>query len=210
MMFRRHSTLFWMLLIFCCLLPMRSARAATPAITLTATDVSMGDRGSGTSHFTLTSLNGFTGQVYVDCPNGIGQPLDVELPICSPDTQVLTLTANGSVSGTLQLTPPWLVSASIRRGLPAGPGRSPLGMPVTAGGLAAACLLGSRMRPDWRRRLGATVLAAAALVGLGSLTGCIGQGGLAMTPGAYTYTIVGENSFGQLETSKDFTVTITQ
>jgi hypothetical protein len=206
--FRRHSTLHCMLLIFCCGLPVCAAWAATPTVTLTAGNVSISDRGAGTSQFMLTSLNGFTGQVSVVCAGPNPGPLELVLPVCSPNSQILTVPANGSISGTLQFNPPWVISGSLRQDLPGPPGRAPLGMPMTAGGLAAACLLGSRMRRDWRRRLGVMVLAAAGLVGLSSLTGCIGQGGLAMTPGSYTYTIIGENSFGQLETSKDITVTI--
>jgi hypothetical protein len=194
-----------MLLIFCCGLTVCAAWAATPAVTLTAGNVSISDRGAGTSQFTLTSLNGFTGQVSVLCAGPNPGPMELVLPVCFPTTQTLTVPANGSISGTMQFNPPWVISGSLRQDLP---GRAPLGMPMIAGSLAAACLLGSTMRRDWRRRLGVMLLAAAGLVGLGSLTGCIGQGGLAMTPGSYTYTIVGENSFGQLETSKDFTVTI--
>jgi hypothetical protein len=170
----------------------------------------MGDRGKGTSQFTLTSLNGFTGQVYVDCPNGITDPLEVVLPICSPESQVFTLQANGSVSGTVQLNPPPTVTGSARRNLPARPGHGPLGLPIAAGGLMAAFLMGLNLRRGRGRELGTILLSAAGLAGLGAATGCIGQGGLAMTPGSYTYTLVGENSFGQLEISQDFTVTITE
>lgn len=210
MAFCRHSTLPWMLLALYCGIPACASAATTPTMKLTATNVSMGDRGSGTSQFTLTSLNGFTGQVNVECPNPIFEPLDVVLPICSPELQGFTLTANGSVSGKVQLNPPSTVTGSVRRDSPIRPRRGPLEMPIAAGGLAAASLLGLKMRRSLTRGLGMMLLAAAGLVGLGSMTACIGQGGLAMTPGSYTYTIAVENSLGQLEISQDFTVTITQ
>ena len=207
---RRHLTLSCMLLVLCCGIPACAVAASAPALKLTATNVSMGDRGSGTSQFTLTSLNGFTGTVKVECPNGLIDTLEEVLPVCTPESQVFTLPANGSVSGTVQLIPPWTIMGSVRRDLPASPERAPQGMPFVAGGLMAACLMGSKLRRGWRRTLSVIVLCAVSLAGLGAVTGCIGHGGLAMTPGSYTYTIIGENLLGQMQTYVDFKVTITQ
>lgn len=210
MWLRRNATLLWTMLALCCWFPLCAAGAAAPALKLTATNVSMGDRGSGTSRFTLTSLNGFTGTVNVNCPNGITSSLEEVLPVCTPGSQVFKLPANGSVSGTVRLIPPWTIMGSVRRDLPTSPWRTPLGMPAVAGGLMAACLMGSKLRRGWRRILSVIALCAVGFAGLGAVTGCIGHGGLAMTPGSYTYTIIGENLLGQMQTYADFKVTITQ
>jgi hypothetical protein len=208
--FRRHATLLWTMLALCCWFPLCAAGAAAPALKLTATNVSMGDHDTGTSKFTLTSLNGFTGQVVVTCSGGsIPLPaLDEVEPICSSKSQVLTVPANGSVSGSVEIGPPWVSSGSLKENLPAFPGRKPLGMPIAAGGLAAACLLGLRLRRGWRHMLGMMALFAAGLAGLGSMTGCIGHGGLAMTPGSYDFSVYGNSLTGGTHASADIKVTI--
>jgi len=194
-------------LIFCLGSVGLTARAATPGVKLTATNVSMGDRATGTSQFTLTSVNGFTGQVGVVCVGPVPGPYNEVLPDCSHPAQVITVPANGSVSGTMQFIPPWTIPTAKLRDLPGRPRRGPLGTPVAAGGLFTACLLGLSLRRGWGQRLSVMGLAAAGLVGLGSVSGCIGQGGLAMTPGSYPYVLIGQTP--SLPTTPYAVITVT-
>src|ERR1039458_5227636 len=81
--------------------------AAAPAFTLTATNVTMAGHGSGTSQFTLTSVNGFTGTVGVSCSGPDANLLpDLVLPSCDHPGQLLVVPANGSASGTMNFYPP--------------------------------------------------------------------------------------------------------
>lgn len=210
MKFRLHGAWLWVVLGCCFGLTASTLRAATPAVELTATNVSMGDRGSATSTLTLTSLNGFTGQVFLSCGNGEEDidPNGAVLPICTVSPRILTVPANGSVSGTAQFTPPPTVSTSLRPELPGRPKRGPLGAPLTACCLASLTIIGLRMKRGRSRVIAFMLLAAAGLAGLGSMTACIGKGGLAMTPGTYFYEIQADSQTGVSETTSEVKVTI--
>jgi hypothetical protein len=181
-----------------------------PSVTLTASNVSMSDQGTGTSQFTLASVNGFTGQVNVVCSGPDPGPMGIVLPNCTSNTKVFNVPANGSVSGTMQLTPPWSSSVATIGNFPISQKCKALEMPATAGGLALACLVGLRLRRGWQRWFAVLGVTAAGLVGVGSVTGCIGHGGLAMQPGAHSYEIIGTTPSGVLEADTQFTVTIHQ
>lgn len=204
---RRISILHTVVVTISLALPMRAATAPAPGIGLTATNVSMGDRSTGTSQFTLTSLNGFSGQVLVLCPNRIPS-LQVELPVCAPGLQTVTLQANGTTNGSVELIPPWQSSARIRSNPSDRPGDRPGRMPLAACGSLALGALFLRKRRGWLRILLSFVLAAAGLAASISISGCIGQGGIAMTPGTYHYSINVESLSGVLLNSADVKVTI--
>jgi hypothetical protein len=165
-----------------------SALAATPDFTITAANVTMSSNtssGSGSSSFTLTSVNGYTGTVSIRC-NPPTPPVGVNLPICNfggPVRPPYTLTANQEVTGAivfLNSNPcnDCLVSLLSRGGHGLAPGLA----------LAGALLLGFGIRrraPRWHML---TLLAVGALAGLAGISACGGNNN-AVTTGTYTYTI---------------------
>jgi hypothetical protein len=175
-----------------------AASTPTPQFTITATNVSVSVTGSGVSNVTLTSLNGFTGQVGVSC-SGPSNAFPLVLPNCTFPSLNLTVPANGSVTGKLPFVPPSNVTASA--GHPsAHPSAPAIPAPVKAT-IVLASLLGIRFRRRFQfqnsanRLLGFAILAATTLgaASLITFTGCIGHGGLAMSPGTYYYTIQATN-----------------
>jgi hypothetical protein len=183
--------------------------APTPQFTLTATNVSVSDTGSGVSNITLTSLNGFTGTVGVSCSAPTTLATVLVLPNCTFPVKSLLVPANGSVTGTLPFVPPSNVTASAanRQRQPAIP--APLKAAVVA-----ACLLGLGFRKRFPfqgksgRWMGSITLATATLglTSLMTLTGCIGRGGLAMSPGTYSYVIQAANGVPAVTTFIQVTV----
>ncbi len=161
--------------------------AATPGYTITASNVSVSGQGSGVSHFTLNSVGGFTGTVGVTCigPN-TNLSADLILPDCDHPVDNFVIPAGGSVSGTMNFYPPWTdgyaSDSTDRRNQPA---RS---LPLIAGAFAGLGLIGLRMRKIVDRRL-ALLVGAVCLASLAGIAGCLGQGGLAMTPGTYAYVL---------------------
>ena len=165
------------------LFTVRNASAATsPGFTITASNVSVSDTGSGSSSYTVTSVDGFTGKVGVSCfaPEIDGS---LAIPNCDVPEQFLTIPANGSASGKMPFTPPSNVNAKNQ----GGDRRRPAG-PLAAGALMLAGFAAARRRMRWNRTISALALCTGLLAGL-SATGCGGHGGLAMAPGTYTYTI---------------------
>jgi hypothetical protein len=163
--------------------------AATPGFTIKATSVSVSGQGSGSSQITLQSVNGFAGQVMVTCqgPETNIAP-DLLLPVCNSNLGQVTIPAGGSASLTAGFNPPWMNTAAMNSGgRPAGPGPA---SPLAAGAVSGLLLLGLRMQRVVNQRL--LLLAAALLLApLAGLIGCLNKGGLAMTPGAYSYSFTG-------------------
>lgn len=147
------------------------ARAATPTFTISATNVTMPSSGDGAIPYTLTSVDGYTGSITVGC-SGVNAPADARIPACGGGpVVVLNLTANGTISQSLPLTP---------YGVP---------LPLTpAATAAAALLLGFGLRRRFKVRWAALALIAlGTLVSLAGVTGCGSSPG--MTPGTYAYTV---------------------
>lgn len=165
------------------------AATATPGFKITASNISLAGQSRGSSQYTLTSVNGFAGTVAVVC-NGPDPNLypNLIMPSCAEPTQELVVPANGSISGSMLFYPPWEgVTGQLAR--PAKPGAAPL----LAGAFAGLGLLGLRLR----KRAGSWITLLLGVVCLGTLAGavgCLGGGGLQMTPGTYTYTLAGTGS----------------
>ena len=164
------------------LLAVRDASAATkPGFNITASNVSVSDTGSGSSTYTATSLDGFTGQVAVSCfaPQVDGL---LVIPNCDVPAQIVTVPVNGSVSGKIPFTPPSNVTARNEGGSkPHSTG------PLAAGAIAMIGFAAARRR-RWNRTLAPLLLVAALFAGI-SATGCGGHGGLAMSHGTFGYSI---------------------
>jgi hypothetical protein len=163
-----------------------AAAATTPGVSITASNVSVSDTGSGSSAYTVTSVGGFTGQVGVSC---FAPELDgaLVLPDCDIPQQFLTIPANGSATGKMPFTPPANVTAQNKRENKSRDERRPSG-PLAAGVLTRAGFAAARRRLRWNRTLSAFALCAGLLAGL-TATGCGGHGGLAMSHGTFGYTI---------------------
>lgn len=194
----------WILLLLALvfLLVNMPSRAATtaPGFKVTASNISLSGQSRGSSQYTLTSVNGFAGTVAVVC-NGPDPNLypDLIMPSCAEPTQELVVPANGSISGSMLFYPPWEgVTGQLAR--PAKPGAAPL----LAGAFAGLGLLGLR------KRAGSWITLLLGVVCLGTLAGavgCLGGGGLQMTPGTYTYTLSGTTISGVSGTGQ-VTVTV--
>lgn len=192
------------------------ALAATPSFTITATNVTVSSStssGVGSSTFTLTSVNGYTGTIRVSC--NLPTPLTgVKVPYCGygtpessagtpapPDNTLtatpgsaaatpappsITLTANEVVTGIL----PFFNSVvpSCTDVCPADLQRPHSHRLAQGLALAGALLLGFGLRRRAAGWLTLTVLAVGALAGLAGISACGGNNN-AVTPGTYVYTI---------------------
>ena len=173
-----------------------SALAATPGFTITATNVtvsSSGSSGVGSSSFTLTSVNGYTGSVFVGC-NYPTLPAGVRAPYCGngvagsgaiPAQPPITLTANEVVTGTIYF---YNVPVPCSNPCPVSlPRRGGHGLPQGLA-LAGALLLGFGFRPRAARWLTLTLFALCAFFALAGISACGGNNNV-VTPGTYAYTI---------------------
>lgn len=174
--------------------------ASTPGFTMTASNVSLSGQGSGSSAITLTSVDGYTGQVVVGCvgPNPIIAPVLV-LPVCTNSTAVIQVPADGKSSGTIAFYPPWQSASASSTHKGTRPRRS---LPIVAVGLVGLGLLGLRTKKDWA----ANVIALVYIGLVSGAIGCIGQGGLQMTPGTYSYTINASGTGASATTTISVTV----
>jgi hypothetical protein len=174
------------------------ALAATPSFTITATNATMSSSSSsglGSSSFTLTSVNGYTGKVFVGC-----QPptlsAEVKIPYCGPGSAgnaaipaqpPITLTANAVVTGTIpffNFPVPSCSSGPCPASLPhRGVRRLAQGL-----ALAGALLFGFGFRRRAARWLTLTLFVVGALAGLAGISAC-GANNNVVTPGTYPYTI---------------------
>jgi len=177
------------------------ADTATPGFKIVAGNADLPGRGEGASQYTITSVNGFTGKVFVIC-NGPDPNLypDLIMPSCADPTQELTVPANGSVTGTMIFHPPW-IDLSAHDASPFtgdAPGLARGSLPLLACAVVGVGLLGRRKK---LRSFLVLTLAVTCLGLLAGTVGCIGSGGLQMTPGIYTFTLTGTSS-GLIETGK--------
>lgn len=174
------------------------AVAPTPSFTITATNVTLTSRtasGVGSSSFTLTSVNGYTGTVRIACNLPTPQ-IGVTMPYCGygtaetaaviPAPPSITLTANQVVTGTI----PFFNSSvpSCTNVCPASLQPRPKHRLAQGLALAGALLFGSGFRRRGARWLTLTLFAVSALAGLAGISACGGSNSV-VTPGTYVYTI---------------------
>lgn len=199
------------ILVFCCI----GAPAATPGFTIAATGVSMSSTASsgvGSSSFTLTSVNGYSGSVRVGCAPPT-PPTGVKVPFCGdgipgfgaiPVQPPITLAANEVVTGTISFynfpvpcSNPCPVSLPHRRGHGLAPGFA----------LAGALLLGFGFRRRAARWFTLTLLAVGALAGLAGISACGGNNSV-VTPGTYAYTVSATDVNTSATVTATFNVTV--
>lgn len=173
--------------------------ATTPGFTIKATNVSLNGQSTASTTFTLTSVGGYTGSVGVFCtgPNGNLYP-DLVIPECAHPTEHLTIPANGSVKGTLSFYPPWKnENEAMLRGQSA--------QPVLAGLFVGVGLLGFGLRRCMHGRL-SLLLGVFGIFLFSGAVGCLGHGGLQMTPGTYGYTLTATGTGVKATTTVNVTV----
>ncbi len=186
-------------LVLACGLGMVSvpAEAATPTFTITAANVTMpsGSKGASTP-FALTSVNGYSGQVRVDCAYS-GSSMGAKVPSCGIYVNPQhNLGANQTVTGTLTLFPYGKVPpyAAARR-----QGSSPYRAPALAAILVGSWLLLRRRRSGFRSSL-LLVLGGIALAGIASCAS-----GLS---GTFPYTVTATDVSTHTVVSAPFSVTV--
>lgn len=207
---RTHGTLIPRWLLTAALAPMGfPALAATPGFTLAATNVTMsssGSGGQGSSSFTLTSVDGYSGSIRISCTAPI-PPAGVKVPLCDTGGAVApptyTLSANQVVTGTIPLdnavAPCNPCPVSLPRHRDHG-----LGQGV---GLAGALLFAFGLRRRAARWLTLACLAFASLAVLAAISACGGNNNV-VTPGTYAYQITAMdiNTSAAVSTSINVTV----
>jgi len=191
--------LFGAFLALCSLMNGTRALAATPAFTLSATNVTMplntqttcSSSGCttqyGYSTFTLTSVNGYTGGPQVTCA-AVNPPSAAILPACYQHGLMPALPANGSVSGEILFIAPG-------QGIPP----SPASLLERTGHIASGLVLSAVFLFGFARRRRAAhwfsliLLALATLGGTAAISACGGASN-SMTPGTYSYSITATDS----------------
>lgn len=195
---RRLVCLFVLILIFGFSGP--PARAAAPGFSITASNTTLNPNGTGKAAYTLTSLNGFTGQVAVTC-DILDLPAGAKVPFCGGGPLIAyTLTANETVSGSMEFYTnaiPVAVSQTRRPRLVPGAGLA----------LAGALLFGFGLRRRARGWLMLTLLAVSAMAGFAGVSACnASENGL--TPGTYLYAMYATDTSTSAQVSSTFNVTV--
>ncbi len=175
----------------------------TPTFTLSASNTTMPASGVGSIPFTLTSVDGFYGNVIMSCtpPN---EPTGVTLPLCGfgGPVIVVALDANATVKENIELLASAPVPEPVKLDLRKHRGGSGLA-------LAGAVMLGFGVGRRRVSRLGRVFLACGLLFGLTAIGAC-GGSQKTLTPGIYTYTLSasGQGSFSPTTATAAVTVTV--
>jgi hypothetical protein len=147
------------------------AQSATPSFTISASSATLPTSGTGSIPFTLTSVSSFAGYVGVSC--GPAQP-------------PYTLTANGTVAGSLNLVayiPPCSNPCPVKLLSP------PRHRGAVNLALASVLLLGLSFRRRPARWLTLVLCAVGILAGLAGVNACGAGAGKTLTPGTFAYTV---------------------
>lgn len=190
------------------------AAAATPSFTITATNVTMSSSdsaGIGSSSFTLTSIDGYTGTLQIGC--NIPTPkIGVTVPSCgygaagaaaiSIEPPSIALAANQVVTGTVPFTNP--VPCSGRCGISARREGDRLEQSLA---LAGALLVGFGFRRRAPRWLALMLFALGTLAGLAGISAC-GASNSVVTPGTYAYTISATDINTDVSVTSSINVTV--
>lgn len=180
-----------------CLGPFTTSAGAAPApaFTISASNVTMpGGSALGTSQFTLTSVNGYAGQVAVDCTYS-GGDMSAKVPTCYRGTSPnFNLTANQSAQGAFSLFPYGTAINYARQTSP----QAHRGL-VLAFLLFGACFLGAL-----RRRTGGIPALLFAAILLAGITSCGGNG----LSGTFPYTITATDTKTTASVSASISVTV--
>lgn len=194
------SSGWFCVLAICCagISGVQAAAAPAPTFTITATNVTMPSGGNaGSSQFTLTSVNGYSGKLTVNCGYSGGN-MGAKVPTCGIYTAPLyTLGANQTVTGTLSLFPYGkIIPVSQLHGPRGGTDRAP------ALGLAVVCivLLSRRLRGKARTGIGVILLGA---IGLAGISAC----GNSLS-GTFPYNVTAVDTSTQASVSTSMTVTV--
>ncbi len=182
------------------------AVAATPSFTFTASNATMSTDGSGSVSWTLTSVDGYAGTFSINC-TATSTPVGAKLPVCgeSAVAQAYTLTANGTVQGTIGLSATFC-STSNPSACPVKLDRKRPGFGAGFA-LAGALLLGLGFRRRRVRSFTFMLLAAGMLAGIVGITSCSG-GSNTLTPGVWPYTVTATDLSTGDYTSTSITVTV--
>lgn len=192
---QRASSALVTLLALSWLLSPAAAHAATPAFTVSATNVIMPASGMGTSTVTATSENSYAGRLVIACDSA-NSSMGAHLPLCfgHPVTG-LAVAANKSAQLQLYLVPYGQAPPPVSSRTSGWKGEAPLA-------LAGALLLGFGLRRR-ARKLGWFTLAAALFAASAGITACGGG-----AHGTFTYNVVATDSATSASTTATFTVTL--
>lgn len=190
------------------------AQGATPSFTITASNVTMPSSGTGSIAFTLTSVNGWAGNVVVGC-GPTNPPTGAIVPDCEyaggaaePAQPPISLAANGTATGSASLVAEITPCNPCPANLPIRPrhqGTPSHGRPVSLA-LAGALLLALGFRRRAARWLTLTLMMVAMLGGLAGIGAC-GSSGKTLTAGIYAYTLTATGT--QTTTNAQLTETTT-
>jgi hypothetical protein len=191
------------ILAFCSHVSSPRAFAAAPSFAVSATNVTMPLSQSqyGSSTFTLTSVNGYTGGPQVTCA-AINPPAEAKLPTCYQHGLMPALPANGTLNGEILFIAPGQPPPPEPAGLLHRPGHAAAGMV-----LAAMLFFGFRVRRRAARWLTLALFAIGALGGLAAISACGGSGN-SMTPGVYSYQVTATDASSGNTASTTISVTI--
>jgi hypothetical protein len=155
----------------------------SPSFTITAAGVTMTNAAYTPVPFTLTSVNGYAGSVYVTCtPPTVSA--GVKVPFCQTGAvaHIYPLVANGTATGEVDL---YAYEDAV-------PGVTTENRVLPRGGagwvMAGVLMLGLGIRRRRRFKSGGVLLAVGMLVGLTAMGGC-GSNPPTLTPGTYIYTL---------------------
>ena len=155
-----------------------------PSFTISATNVTMSPKTGSYSQLKLTSVDGYSGTIYVDCRYA-GAPTNARLPICSGYTMQndFKLAADQTITFDRTFYP---YGAPLPVDLPLSRGQG--GRLLAAGlGLAGVLFLGFGFRRRLRHWLALLALSA---IGLTGITGCNSFIFIGTTPGTYGFIII--------------------
>jgi hypothetical protein len=155
----------------------------------------------GSTSFTLTSVNGYTGSVAVTCVSP-SIPTGARVPVCGGSvlTPAYTLTANQVVTKTISLYNfPVPTPASLRR-------RRGHGL-ATGLALVGALLFGFGIRGRGQRWFTLTLFALCAFFAFAEISAC-GANDNYVTPGTYAYTVAATDVNTSATVKAPFNVTV--